>query len=277
VAKTNASRTIVERSEYEPYGKLLNHPLEDGPGYTGHVSDAATGLSYMQQRYYDPGIGTFLSVDPVTANSMGGNFNRYWYANNNPYRFRDPDGRQAQSNSGSSHSDKPSCETLACREQAQADRNSQRNSPFTGGQFHPAGSMLQLIQNIGVAVKDRTSATASAEGAIGSGLEGEATKNTYGKPDTVGAGLVLGVGAHIGADVNYRLLSWGSQSGSTGGRLIVNPSSYLKIKLGAGFSLGLSLNFNDRGGGDLSVAVGGGFGAGVFYKPPATVGYEKEL
>lgn len=50
----------------------------------------------MQQRYYDPGIGRFLSVDPVTADSVtGGNFNRYWYANNNPYKFTDPDGRLA--------------------------------------------------------------------------------------------------------------------------------------------------------------------------------------
>jgi RHS repeat-associated protein len=86
---------VLERSEFEPYGKLLNRPLEDGPGYTGHVSDAATGLSYMQQRYYDPQIGRFLSVDPVTALSNPvGAFNRYWYANNNPYKFTDPDGRQ---------------------------------------------------------------------------------------------------------------------------------------------------------------------------------------
>ena len=50
------------------------------------------------QRYYDPGIGRFLSVDPVTANgNTGGNFNRYKYANNNPYRFTDPDGRQEMS------------------------------------------------------------------------------------------------------------------------------------------------------------------------------------
>ena len=48
----------------------------------------------MQQRYYDPGIGRFLSVDPVTANgNTGANFNRYWYASNNPYKFKDPDGR----------------------------------------------------------------------------------------------------------------------------------------------------------------------------------------
>jgi len=36
----------------------------------------------------------FLSPDPVDVSaSDGANFNRYWYANNNPYRYRDPDGR----------------------------------------------------------------------------------------------------------------------------------------------------------------------------------------
>lgn len=93
VAITDAAGNVVERNEYEPYGHDLTG-AKDGPGYTGHVSDSATGLNYMQQRYYDPQIGRFLSVDPVTANSgTGANFNRYWYANNNPYKFTDPDGR----------------------------------------------------------------------------------------------------------------------------------------------------------------------------------------
>jgi len=49
----------------------------------------------MQQRYYDPQIGRFLSNDPVSTDvDTGNNFNRYWYANNNPYRFNDPDGRE---------------------------------------------------------------------------------------------------------------------------------------------------------------------------------------
>lgn len=95
IAKTNSAGTVIQTSEYEPYGKLLNRANDDRPGYTGHVMDAASGLTYMQQRYYDPSIGRFLSVDPVTANSnTGANFNRYWYANNNPYRFTDPDGRE---------------------------------------------------------------------------------------------------------------------------------------------------------------------------------------
>jgi RHS repeat-associated protein len=94
IAVTDASGNLIEASEYEPYGKLLNRPLTDGPGFTGHVQDTATGLTYMQQRYYDPVIGRFLSLDPVRADSISGsNFNRYWYGNNNPYKFLDPDGR----------------------------------------------------------------------------------------------------------------------------------------------------------------------------------------
>ncbi|HRP71437.1 MAG TPA: RHS repeat-associated core domain-containing protein [Luteimonas sp.] len=94
VAVTNAAKTAIEASEYEPYGQLVNKPLFDGPGYTGHVQDAATGLTYMQQRYMDPQLGVFLSVDPVTAYQQPVvSFNRYRYANGNPYKFTDPDGR----------------------------------------------------------------------------------------------------------------------------------------------------------------------------------------
>jgi RHS repeat-associated protein len=99
VAVTSSTRAVLERMEYEPFGKgIFGGPgtatAKNGPGYTGHVLDVATGMNYMQQRYYDPSIGRFLSVDPVTADgNTGGNFNRYWYANNNPYRFTDPDGR----------------------------------------------------------------------------------------------------------------------------------------------------------------------------------------
>lgn len=95
VAMTDASGAVIETTrEYEPYGQQLVPTVQDGPGYTGHVQDAATGLVYMQQRYFDPQIGRFLSVDPVQANpNTGASFNRYVYASNNPYKFIDPDGR----------------------------------------------------------------------------------------------------------------------------------------------------------------------------------------
>jgi RHS repeat-associated protein len=92
---TDAWAAITDRIWYSPYGIPLNHPVE-GPGYTGHVMDQLTGLTYMQQRYYDPALGRFLSVDPMDVNTATAiNFNRFNYAANNPYRFTDPDGRCA--------------------------------------------------------------------------------------------------------------------------------------------------------------------------------------
>ena len=96
VAETDANGNVIKRYDYEPYRAVVGGEVTDGPGYTGHVSDSATGLSYMQQRYMDPQLGVFLSVDPVTAYEQPvGQFNRYRYANGNPYKFTDPDGRSA--------------------------------------------------------------------------------------------------------------------------------------------------------------------------------------
>ncbi|KRA74685.1 hypothetical protein ASD78_10125 [Lysobacter sp. Root667] len=93
VATTDASGALIERTNYEPYGSAINKTV-DGIGYTGHVMDGSTGLTYMQQRYYDPTLGRFLGNDSISANSgTGDNFNRYQYANNNPYSYIDPDGR----------------------------------------------------------------------------------------------------------------------------------------------------------------------------------------
>ena len=95
VAESDANGNVIKRYDYEPYGAVVGGQVTDGPGYTGHVSDSTTGLSYMQQRYMDPQLGVFLSVDPVTPHdNPASSFNRYKYAANNPYRFNDPDGRQ---------------------------------------------------------------------------------------------------------------------------------------------------------------------------------------
>tara|TARA_B100000700_G_scaffold180852_1_gene199551 strand:+ start:582 stop:1238 length:657 start_codon:yes stop_codon:yes gene_type:complete len=49
----------------------------------------------MQERYYDPVIGRFYSNDPIgwVSKSPVMSFNRYMYANNNPYKYIDPDGQ----------------------------------------------------------------------------------------------------------------------------------------------------------------------------------------
>jgi uncharacterized protein RhaS with RHS repeats len=54
----------------------------------------------MQARYYNPVIGRFYSNDPLDSighlskRDLHG-FNRYAYANNNPYKYIDPDGEDS--------------------------------------------------------------------------------------------------------------------------------------------------------------------------------------
>ncbi|WP_133155203.1 RHS repeat domain-containing protein [Kinneretia aquatilis] len=100
VAHTNsaAQPVVMNRTRYEPYG-FTAAGTKPGPntssiGFTGHVNDPETDLVYMQQRYYDPIAGRFLSVDPVVTDAESGiGFGRYTYVNNRPYSGTDPDGR----------------------------------------------------------------------------------------------------------------------------------------------------------------------------------------
>ena len=96
VVATDAAGNVVWKENYRPYGdRLTNSPAEAGNaiGFAGKPFDASTGLSYMGARYYEPTLGRFMGVDsaPVDPNTVHG-FNRYAYANNNPYRYVDPDG-----------------------------------------------------------------------------------------------------------------------------------------------------------------------------------------
>ena len=69
--------------------------LISGPHFREVLLGERPFVALMQQRYYDPTCGCFLSVDPVMAYDTGDwrHFNRYAYAFNNPYKFTDPDGR----------------------------------------------------------------------------------------------------------------------------------------------------------------------------------------
>jgi len=103
VAAVNESGDLCWSEDYTPYGdKNVNDDVVnvtgcgvvgEERGFTGHTEDVNSDLVYMQQRYYDPSIGRFLSIDPMGADP--GNpktYNRYAYANNNPYKYVDPDG-----------------------------------------------------------------------------------------------------------------------------------------------------------------------------------------
>jgi RHS repeat-associated protein len=89
---------------FDGYGRLSAsqggvHPTEfqwaGGWGYQrewSSESDPGLGLDYLQQRYYDPAVGRFLTPDPI---GFAGGFNLYAYVENNPVGLVDPSGLSA--------------------------------------------------------------------------------------------------------------------------------------------------------------------------------------
>ncbi|MEO6739180.1 MAG: putative Ig domain-containing protein [Chthoniobacteraceae bacterium] len=58
--------------------------------FHGREYEAAIGLYYFRARFYDPGSGRFLGVDPTGLSSGDTNF--YRFANNSPANLHDPSG-----------------------------------------------------------------------------------------------------------------------------------------------------------------------------------------
>ena len=98
VAATDESGNLLWREAYLPYGERLQKQDNNtnDTWFTGKQEDKATGLSYFGARWYDPVLGRFTGIDPVgfQENNIH-SFNRYAYANNNPYKYVDPDGRSS--------------------------------------------------------------------------------------------------------------------------------------------------------------------------------------
>jgi RHS repeat-associated protein len=58
--------------------------------FQGRVRDRYLGLYNFRNRYYSPGLGRFVQVDPIRE---AGGLNLYRFVANNPVSLSDPDGR----------------------------------------------------------------------------------------------------------------------------------------------------------------------------------------
>jgi RHS repeat-associated protein len=101
---TNSAGAVLDQQHFEPFGGgglFGSGALQ----FTGHERDRANlggGAinlpDYMHARFYDPGLGRFISVDPVLEIEktipQPQKWNRYAYVLNNPMKYTDPNGRE---------------------------------------------------------------------------------------------------------------------------------------------------------------------------------------
>jgi RHS repeat-associated protein len=88
---TDTSGAVVATYRYDVFGLIRGQAgnVVNPYGFTGRDYDAEARLYYYRARYYDTGIGRFITSDPI--NLVGG-LNPYSYALNNPVSQRDPMG-----------------------------------------------------------------------------------------------------------------------------------------------------------------------------------------
>ncbi len=112
---TGENGLTVSQHDYFPFGNEITALRQETPNgfdreepmkFTGHERDFTGGtmtentnyLDYMHARSTNPGLGRFLSVDPVIDQRRAVRnpqmWNRYAYVINNPIRYTDPTGRE---------------------------------------------------------------------------------------------------------------------------------------------------------------------------------------
>lgn len=99
---TDASGSVVAEYLYDAWGNILSQTgtmaAANPYRYAGYRFDESTGLYYLMARYYDAGVGRFLTRDVVPwYPDHPQKFNLYEYALNNPVMFIDPTGYSSYS------------------------------------------------------------------------------------------------------------------------------------------------------------------------------------
>jgi RHS repeat-associated protein len=95
LTKPDKSFNPTDAYDYLPFGESTSTGSTSHK-FTGHEHDAESTFHYFGARYYSPGAGRFLSVDPSFESAYLENpqtWNRYAYVYNRPLQFNDPDGR----------------------------------------------------------------------------------------------------------------------------------------------------------------------------------------
>jgi RHS repeat-associated protein len=100
VAVTDADGERVASYNYEAFGTIKDATgaLDNNITYTGRWIEPETGDYFYRARYYDSGIGRFISEDPIGFESEDYNFYRYVF--NNATNLNDSSGTKVYSCAG---------------------------------------------------------------------------------------------------------------------------------------------------------------------------------
>ncbi|MFC4047488.1 polymorphic toxin-type HINT domain-containing protein, partial [Dactylosporangium siamense] len=85
----------VQKRRTTPFGEERGTAVVSWPGdkgFVGGTKDQSTGLTHLGAREYDPKLGRFVSVDPLTIPEDPQRLNGYAYGNNAPMTNADPTG-----------------------------------------------------------------------------------------------------------------------------------------------------------------------------------------
>ncbi|MCL4266141.1 MAG: hypothetical protein KJ069_23225 [Anaerolineae bacterium] len=95
MSSSNGAYVPSTLTRFLPFGGYRTAPTADLTelGFTGHHENREIGLTYMNARFYLPGIGRFASADTIVPNPVNPqSHNRFSYVRNNPILLKDPSG-----------------------------------------------------------------------------------------------------------------------------------------------------------------------------------------
>ncbi|HEY2883486.1 MAG TPA: RHS repeat-associated core domain-containing protein, partial [Pirellulales bacterium] len=83
---------VTTHNTYNSFGKLTGGGSSDAFNltYAGHFNDTLTSLQWNLERWYDPGVGSWTTEDPIGF--AGDASNVYRYVGNSPTNYTDPSG-----------------------------------------------------------------------------------------------------------------------------------------------------------------------------------------